>query len=109
MNNEKNTYISNEVQHTVCSNYTALELAYFRPAYFSSFFWLWRQKAGCFALSVCDKHPYRPASSLMAAIPTFKLVLIGDGSTGKTTFVKRHLTGEFERKYVRTLMKLSCV
>jgi len=36
-------------------------------------------------------------------MPTFKLVLIGDGSTGKTTFVKRHLTGEFEKKYVPTL------
>lgn len=33
----------------------------------------------------------------------FKLVLIGDGGVGKTTFVKRHLTGEFERKYVATL------
>ncbi|KAB0350951.1 hypothetical protein FD754_015808 [Muntiacus muntjak] len=32
----------------------------------------------------------------------FKLVLVGDGSTGKITFVKHHLTGEFE-KYVATL------
>jgi len=36
-------------------------------------------------------------------IPTFKLILVGDGGTGKTTFVKRHLTGEFEKKYVATL------
>lgn len=30
-------------------------------------------------------------------------LLVGDGGTGKTTFVKRHLTGEFEKKYVATL------
>ncbi|KAK0535188.1 GTP-binding nuclear protein gsp1/Ran [Tilletia horrida] len=34
---------------------------------------------------------------------TFKLVLVGDGGTGKTTFVKRHKTGEFEKKYIATL------
>merc|ERR1712154_341926 len=46
-------------------------------------------------------------SSVMAAteehVATFKLVLVGDGGVGKTTFVKRHLTGEFEKKYVATL------
>jgi hypothetical protein len=32
-----------------------------------------------------------------------QLILVGDGGVGKTTFVKRHLTGEFEKKYVATL------
>jgi len=36
-------------------------------------------------------------------IPTFKLILVGDGGVGKTTFVKRHMTGEFEKKYVATM------
>ena len=31
------------------------------------------------------------------------MVLVGDGGVGKTTFVKRHLTGEFEKKYIATV------
>ncbi|KAG0151960.1 hypothetical protein CROQUDRAFT_36153 [Cronartium quercuum f. sp. fusiforme G11] len=38
-----------------------------------------------------------------ASVPTFKLVLVGDGGTGKTTFVKRHKFGMFEKKYIATL------
>ena len=38
-------------------------------------------------------------------VPQFKLVLVGDGGVGKTTFVKRHKSGEFEKKYVGKLMK----
>lgn len=37
------------------------------------------------------------------AVAEYKLVLVGDGGVGKTTFVKRHLTGEFEKKYIATL------
>lgn len=40
---------------------------------------------------------------LRPCLHTFKLVLCGDGGTGKTTFVKRHRTGEFEKKYIATL------
>lgn len=48
--------------------------------------------------------PPNPASFQAGpVVPTFKLVLIGDGGVGKTTFVKRHLTGEFEKKYVATI------
>lgn len=36
-------------------------------------------------------------------VKSFKVVLVGDGGTGKTTFVKRHKTGEFEKKYIATL------
>lgn len=36
-------------------------------------------------------------------VAIFKLLLVGDGGTGKTTFVKRHLTGEFEKRYIATV------
>ena len=41
--------------------------------------------------------------SMTDETPVFKLILVGDGGVGKTTFIKRHKTGEFERKYVPTL------
>lgn len=39
----------------------------------------------------------------MSNVAVFKLALVGDGGTGKTTFVKRHISGEFEKKYVATI------
>ena len=38
-----------------------------------------------------------------SATSTFKIVLVGDGGVGKTTLVKRHLTGDFDPKYIPTL------
>ncbi len=35
-------------------------------------------------------------------MPEFKLVIIGDGGVGKTTFVKRHVTGHFQKPYIPT-------
>lgn len=36
-------------------------------------------------------------------IQSFKLILVGDGGVGKTAFIKRHLTGEFEKSYKATI------
>ena len=38
----------------------------------------------------------------LGVIPTFKLILVGDGKTGKTSFTKRHLTGEYATEYNAT-------
>ncbi|KAK0623758.1 hypothetical protein B0T14DRAFT_565082 [Immersiella caudata] len=31
---------------------------------------------------------------------TFKLVIVGDGGFGKTAFIKRHSTGDLEKRYI---------
>jgi len=53
--------------------------------------------------------PSRSIQSLIddKAVPKFKLVLVGDGGVGKSTFVKRHRTGEFEKVYNRTLFLIN--
>jgi len=38
-----------------------------------------------------------------AAQAQWKLLLVGDGAVGKTTFVTRHISGEFEKRYIPTL------
>mmetsp|Transcript_46271 Transcript_46271/g.70790 ORF Transcript_46271/g.70790 Transcript_46271/m.70790 type:complete len:214 (+) Transcript_46271:42-683(+) len=35
--------------------------------------------------------------------PTFKVALLGDGGVGKTSLLKRHITGEFEITYTPTV------
>jgi GTP-binding nuclear protein Ran len=34
--------------------------------------------------------------------PEFKILMVGDSGVGKTCFIKKHLTGEFDRKYSPT-------
>lgn len=34
---------------------------------------------------------------------TYKILLVGDSDVGKTAFIKRHVTGEFERDHVPTI------
>ncbi|KAA6393952.1 MAG: putative ran family small GTPase [Streblomastix strix] len=36
-------------------------------------------------------------------IPTFKLLILGDWGVGKTAFVLRHRTSEFEKRYIQTI------
>merc|ERR1711967_200590 len=45
----------------------------------------------------------RDSMAVQQEVPQFKCLLVGDGGVGKTTFVKRHVTGEFEKKYVATI------
>ena len=40
-----------------------------------------------------DPPPPTRHNEQASEVPEFKLILVGDGGVGKTTFVKRHLTG----------------
>ncbi|KAK4448993.1 P-loop containing nucleoside triphosphate hydrolase protein [Podospora aff. communis PSN243] len=40
---------------------------------------------------------------MASKIPTFKLVMIGNGGSGKTTFLRRHSTGDLEKRYIATV------
>ena len=43
-----------------------------------------------------------PFSTSAAAVTAeFKLILVGDGGVGKTAFIRRLMTGEFQRRYLR--------
>jgi GTP-binding nuclear protein Ran len=44
-----------------------------------------------------------PAHQAEASRVEYKLVLVGDGGVGKTTFVKRHRSGDFEKRYIPTI------
>ena len=72
--------------------------------------WLWSLRSRRPRLIARPAQPSPPAFRPSTARPSrhtalsiscvCQLVLVGDGGVGKTTFVKRHLTGEFEKKYV---------
>ena len=50
--------------------------------------------------------PFGSATGTASASPaplSFKVMLLGDGGTGKSTFIERHLTGEFETRYIATV------
>lgn len=63
---------------------------------------VWRLVPAASALDCCLPRRAVPFPQ-SSGIPNFKLVLVGDGGVGKTTFVKRHISGEFEKKYVATV------
>jgi GTP-binding nuclear protein Ran len=51
-----------------------------------------------------EENPFATQPANMKPVAEFKLVLIGDGGVGKTTFVKRHVSGEFEKAYIGSIL-----
>jgi len=39
---------------------------------------------------------------MSSSAPRFKLLVVGDAGVGKTAFINRHRTGEFEKRYIAT-------
>ena len=63
-----------------------------------------RDGVGAGAEQQQEPEPERELGAEDGAVPSMlQLVVVGDGGVGKTTLVKRHLTGEFEKKYIPTL------
>ncbi|PIN18413.1 Enoyl-CoA hydratase [Handroanthus impetiginosus] len=67
------------------------------------FLYLARKLAGDPNLHFVEPPVVALTKKMTVDYPSFKLVIVGDGGTGKTTFVRRHLTGEFEKKYEPTI------
>ena len=42
-------------------------------------------------------------STVSTKIPTYKVIVVGDGAVGKTTLLKRYRTGEYDRRYNATM------
>jgi len=42
-------------------------------------------------------------SANQSELKRYKIVMVGDGGVGKSAFIKRHRTGEFEKKYIATM------
>jgi small GTP-binding protein len=52
------------------------------------------------AQAVVDAHA---APAVAGVMPVYKVVLVGDGSVGKSSLIRRHATGSFEESRVMTI------